>query len=149
VGVVEQAVGAKQGENAADAGDQDQVVLLEFGLLGEAVLQLVGVQKRLQFAKRVGVALLALHFVDFFKQLAVLKVVDDKVQQVDVDQPQALSLLRSVAEQKANMLADAQLVLRGIVEDVEGNFIAQPLPGQEIVRHHCKRRPKSAAGKRP
>ena len=60
-------------------------------------------------------------------------MIDDQVEQIDVRRPQIWFLLGDVLEQEPHMIPDPQFLLGRVIEDVEGDFVAQALAAEEIV----------------
>ena len=67
---------------------------------------------------------LPLHLDRLVEQLAALEVVQHEVEQVDVLDPQPVLLLRDVVEQRAQVIPDPQFVFGRVIEDVEGDLVA-------------------------
>jgi len=64
-------------------------------------------------------------------------MIDHQVEEIDMLDSQARLVLGDVLQQETNMLPDAKLVLGWIVEDEEGDFIAEALPARnssEVIR---------------
>ena len=79
------------------------------------------------------VTLLPLHLEGLVEQSFALQVVEHEVEQVDVLDPQTRLLLGDVVEQEADVLPDPQLVFRRVIEDVEGDLVAEAAAAQEVV----------------
>ena len=68
-----------------------------------------------------------------FSKVSALEVIQHQVEQVDVLDPKSRLLLRDVFQQEADVIPDPQFVFGRVVEDVEGDLVADPGPGQEII----------------
>jgi len=58
---------------------------------------------------------------------------DDQVEQVDVGEPQFGPALGYLGEEEGDVPADRQLLLRRVVEGVEGDLVAETAAVQEVV----------------
>ena len=79
------------------------------------------------------VPLFPLHLDRLVEQLAALEVVQHEVEQVDVLDPQAMLLLGNVVEQRAQVIPDPQFVFGRVIEDVEGDLVADAAAAQELI----------------
>ena len=59
---------------------------------------------------------------------------DQEIKEVDVGHPKTGPILRQVIQEEPDVFADAQLILRRIIEDVKGNLMANATGAEEIVR---------------
>jgi hypothetical protein len=75
-------------------------------------------------------------------------MLDDEVEEIDVDKPQAGSLFGKVIPQKHEVLSDAQLGFRWVVEDVEGDLVAEALPLEEVIRGDSRQNLIQSVGQR-
>ena len=62
-----------------------------------------------------------------------LQVVDQEIEQVDVLDPEPRPPLGDVVEQEPDVLPDPKLVLGRVVEDLEGDLVADPAAAEEVV----------------
>jgi hypothetical protein len=60
-------------------------------------------------------------------------VADDQIEQVDVGEAQLGSAFGNLCEEKDEVLAHLQLPVRGIVEGVERDLVAETLAVEEVV----------------
>ncbi len=103
------------------------------GDLGEERGELLGMQRTSQRLLERIVSLLPLHCEGLVEEVAGLQVVEHEVEQVDVLDPQPWLLLGDVVEQEPDVLPDPEFVLGRVVEDVEGDLVADPAAAEEVV----------------
>lgn len=60
-------------------------------------------------------------------------MVNDQIENVYMFDPEARLGLGQVVEQELDVLADAQFILGGIIENVEPDFVAQAAAAQQLV----------------
>ena len=126
--------GRSERPDAANARHKHQIVLVGLGNLGEDCGQLV-------FVQRASKGLLAGPASPFSRcicrafssRFRLLQVFDHQVEQVDVLDSQPRLLLGNVFQQEANVLPDPQFFLGRVVEDVEGDLVADAAPAQEFI----------------
>ena len=108
-------------------------MLVGLGRLGEDLGYLGFVQRGSEGLEQGLVPLLLLHLQGSVQQLAVFQVIDHQVEQVDVLDPQARLVLGDVLQQEADVLPNAKFLLGRVVEDEEGDLVAEALARQEII----------------
>jgi hypothetical protein len=123
----------QQRPHAARPGDEDEVVRLRLGHLGEIGGDLALMERAGQGFEQGRIALLPLHLEGFNQKLPGTEVVQHEVEEVDVVDPQPRRLLRDLAEQEGDVFAHPEFVFRRVVEDVEGDLVADAGAAQELV----------------
>jgi hypothetical protein len=87
------------------------------------------------------VPFLLLHLHGLIEQLSALEILNDKLEQVDVPDAEFRSVSGDVFEQGAEIITDAEFVFRGVIKDVEGNFVAYPAATEEVIREDSGQNP--------
>ena len=128
---VQQVVRAQHGPHAADASEQEQIVVCRRVFCGDEVTDLLRGQGAFQGPKDSGVTLGRLHLEHFLEELTPTQVRQDDIKEVEMQNTEFCVMARQAAFHHLDVLADPQLVPGRIVEDVAGDLVADALAGQK------------------
>ena len=98
---------------------------------GDEVANLFGRERAFEGAEEFFVALLYLHLERLIEKAAMLEVVDDDVEQVEVEDFQVLVMGLEATHHPLDVVADFELIAGGIVKEVAGDFVADALAREE------------------
>ena len=119
---------------------EDDVLLGSVCLFHHVRGELVHVHGAGQCFEKSFIALPYLHIAGLIQELAIDQVVTHDLQQIDGGNAQVAVFFGQEVGQKSQVFAHLEFFFRGIVEDLEANFIAQTLSlkkffGKDFVRN--------------
>ena len=78
------------------------------------------------------VALAYLHLERFLKQISLLEMINDEIEEVDMHYPEPWPVLWDVGHEEPDMFTDAEFRFGRVVEDIEGDLVSKPFAAEEL-----------------
>jgi len=78
------------------------------------------------------VALISLHLERLLKQIALLEMINDEIEEADMHYPEPWPVLWAVGHKELDMFTDAEFGFGRVVEDIEGDLVSKPFTAEEL-----------------